>query len=217
MKYISLGSTCGVAYQFQQFGIKKESLPFDWVKSMSFDAVIAILKNGFNSFGAYHDLVLCRESKKHPVLQTDQWQDSVVPLTSYVYQNSLGIMFFHDFEKPFNDETDDIYIEFKNKYQRRFKRLYELFASGEELIFVRDEHKPHNLKLEIIIEFVEWLKSQLTNGTTMKFIFIINNPKNKTFKWMTKLESYNIKFYNDDNQIANWQRSNLDWKTILNV
>ncbi|XWV25039.1 putative papain-like cysteine peptidase [Tupanvirus deep ocean] len=217
MKYISVGSTCGVAYQFQQLGIKQESLPFDWVKSISLNNVLTILKYGFGSFGAYNDLILTRESKKHPVLRTDQWDDYVISPISYVYQNSLGITFYHDFEKPFTNEVDDVYVKFKNKYSRRFKRLYELFASGDELVFVRDEHKPHHLKLEIIIEFVDWLRSQLTNGTTMKFILIINNPKNKVFDWTSKLDSFNIRFYNDNKHITDWQRSGLDWKTILEI
>ena len=33
MNYISLGSSCSVAYQLQKLNLKKETLPFDWMFS----------------------------------------------------------------------------------------------------------------------------------------------------------------------------------------
>jgi len=219
MYYISLGSTCGLAYQFQKLGIKRESLPFDWIKCQNLVNIEYFLKNNFDSFGLESDLKLCRESTKHPVLLTDDWSETLdnEGKISIVYQNSHGARFFHDFERAFVGENDPIYITFKEKYQRRFQRLYQLFDSGEKLIFVRDEHKPHNIIPDQIIGLVKWIKDRLTNGTTIKFTLIINNPKKKVFTWESKLQEYGIKIVNDIEKIVGWQRDNLNWKTILEI
>lgn len=213
-RYISLGSTCGVAYQLQKLGLKKETLPFDWVKSSNLQAVWKCMYNGFNIFG--HGLKYCRESTKHSILKTEEWSD-IATSTSYIYQNSSGIMFFHDFNTIYKDETDPIYLLFKEKYTRRLDRLESLFITGDHLIFIRDEHRPKSLHLDILIAFVEWLVSKLKNGTTMEFILIINNPNKFNFDFESKLNNYRIILINDTEKMMDWQRNNLDWQRILQI
>ena len=191
--YISLGSTCGIAYQFQELGIKTESLPFDWVKSPSLNFVTETIKNGFNIFGSYTDLEYCRESLKHHVFQTDNIDNMTGSSISHVYKNQLGVQFFHDFNERLSSETDYMYINFREKYTRRFDRFYDLFSSGNHLIFVRDEHKPTNLNSQDIICLVNLLRSMLTNSTTMEFILVIHNPKDRQINWVDSVLKYGVK------------------------
>ncbi len=214
--FISLGSTCGIAYQLQKLGLKKESLPFDWVKSDNMTSICHIIKNGFDSFGEFSQLELQRQSTKHPVLETDDWI-STENTVSYVYRNKIGIQFFHDFPDQFDSETSSIYINFKNKYIRRFDRFYGLFSSGKKLVFIRDEFKPNKLSRESVEELIDLLVSMLSNNTTINFILCIHNPSNKSFGWIDSLEkNYNfIKIIIDNNKFNGWQRDNLNWKEIL--
>ena len=211
--YISLGSTCGVAYQLQKINPVRLYLPFDWVKTVKFASIRTILEEGFESFGSHDKLTLVRDSDKHPVLKDAD--DDINQLEnfrsgtskSFVYENQeLSITFFHDFD------LDDCYPQFKEKYQRRFNRLYETLQSGSHIIFIRDEHKPHNLTAESIDDLVSWLKSNVKG--TFELRIIINNPKGKTFTFQDSTE---VKFYYDSDKVTDWMRNNLIWDEILKL
>ncbi|BCS83149.1 papain-like cysteine peptidase [Cotonvirus japonicus] len=214
-RYISLGSTCGVAYQLQSLGLKQESLPFDWIKSQDLESIYSAIVNGFNIFGDFNNLTLHTTSSKHPILETDDWINNLNTNKSFVYKNSINMMFYHDFNTEIKSSTDQTYQEFREKYMRRFNRFYDLFSSGNELIFIRDEHKPNKLSPELIVMLVELLKSILTNGTTMNFILVVNNPRNKQYEWFDLETKLGIRIVNDTNKIMGWQRSNIDWSAIL--
>lgn len=210
IKYISLGSTCGIAYQLDTMGLKTETLPFDWLKTEHLASITEAIKT--KSFGMASDLKFCFDSPKHPVLE-DGWSDSNGK--SCVYQNLSGIRFYHDFPKVFSDENDEVYVNFRTKYERRFDRLYELFSSGSHLVFIRDEHKAHRVQILELEDLVRWLRSKLTNGTKMTFILVVNNPLNKKFDWEESLFKHNIRLFNDTQKMVGWKRENLLKKILI--
>lgn len=218
--YISLGSACGVAFQLHRLKLKEYSLPFDWVQQTDISKLKDIIDREFDAFGEYSSLKFIKCSTKHRVLNKNN-----IPVgsttdennTSYVYKNIAScITFFHEFNHELVNEYDTSYLDFKEKYTRRFKRLHSLFESGDELILIRDEPKPHNINYNTLCDFLDYIESKLTNGTKMIFIFIIQNRKNKTFSWMKNLDK-RIILVNDTGKYGGWTRSLLNWKQILNV
>nr|WBF70781.1 putative papain-like cysteine peptidase [Megavirus caiporensis] len=214
--YISLGSTCGVAYQLQMHQVRDQAMPFDWVKCLKLSSVIEIIENGFDSFGSYENIYFHTESQKHPILKTDSFQNNIDEVSkSFVYKNNLEVMFYHDFDKKIENEFDDTYQIFKNKYIRRFNRFYESLASGKNIILIRDEQKPHLITTKIISDFVNVIQKNVKNNTIIDIIIIINNPKNKSYEWIVTARNLGIKIINDTEKIKSWQRNNLDWESII--
>ncbi|AEQ32622.1 papain-like cysteine peptidase [Acanthamoeba polyphaga mimivirus] len=214
--YISLGSTCGVAYQLQMHHLRDQAMPFDWVKCLKLSSVIEIIENGFNSFGSYENICFHAESQKHPVLTTDSFPNNINNVSkSFIYKNKLGVMFYHDFDKIIENEFDDTYQTFKNKYTRRFDRFYETLASGKNIVLIRDEQKPHLITTKIISDFVNTIHEKIKNNTIINIIIIINNPKCKSYEWIITAQNLGIKIINDTEKIKSWQRNNLDWASII--
>ena len=48
-KFISLGTSCVIAYQLNKLGLRKESYPFDWAK-FDINKLNNVLENNFNNF-----------------------------------------------------------------------------------------------------------------------------------------------------------------------
>ncbi|AGF85338.1 papain-like cysteine peptidase [Moumouvirus goulette] len=216
-RYISLGSTCGVAYQLQQLKLRGEAMPFDWIKTCNLSSIIEVFGLGFSKFVEFDSLQFHSESIKHPVLVTDDFEETLDNKKSFVYKNSLNMIFYHDFNSKFSSCNDENYTTFYNKYERRFNRLNDAFVSGKKLVFIRDEHKPHTINIDLIKKLIEILNDKMQNGTIFKLIIIINNPKNKKYEWIEEAEKLGIKIINDDKKLIGWKRDNLDWMSIIDV
>nr|AEX62798.1 putative papain-like cysteine peptidase [Moumouvirus Monve] len=216
-RYISLGSTCGVAYQLQQLKLRGEAMPFDWIKVCYLSSIIEVLELGFDKFIEYNSLKLYSESMKHPVLATDNFEENIISAKSYVYKNDLNMIFYHDFNTVIKSIDDENYVMFYNKYMRRFNRLNDSFMSGKELIFIRDEHKPHTININLIKKLLEILNKKMEKGTTFKLILIINNPKNKKHEWIEEAKQLGVKIINDNEKLIGWKRDNLNWMSIIDV
>ena len=61
--FVSLGYFCSIAMDLDSFGLRDESLPFDWIISDSFACIIESIKNRFSAFLDYSQFY---QSKKHP-------------------------------------------------------------------------------------------------------------------------------------------------------
>ncbi|QGR53941.1 papain-like cysteine peptidase [Moumouvirus maliensis] len=216
-RYISLGSTCGVSYQLQKLKMRGEAMPFDWIKTVELSSIINVLESGFLKFLNFDSLKFHNESIKHPVLSTDDFKENTDNTKSYIYKNNLGMIFYHDFNAEIKSDNDENYIMFRDKYVRRFDRLSNYFSSGEKLVFIRDEHKPHRFNTELVKKLYDLLSSKMENGTTFKLIIIINNPKNKKYEWIKEAEQLGIKIVNDTKKLIGWKRDDLDWISILDV
>jgi hypothetical protein len=51
--YISLGSSCSVAYQLQKNNLRVAAFPFDWLRTPSLDEIIKVFENNFADFGIF--------------------------------------------------------------------------------------------------------------------------------------------------------------------
>jgi len=191
MNYISLGSTCSVAYQLQKLGLKKESLPFDWIRCPNILSVLQLISMNFCGFLA--NLTYLKDETKFPFIDDtlDNFDNISDKQTKIYYNNLLSIGFYHDFK-------DDITLKDVNeKYQRRIKRFYELIKTPS--IFIRDEIKFNTVDIPVYNKLYDELcKYNLNN----QLILIINTSKLQFD--LTGLNS-KIRVYLDTEKIKEWQ------------
>jgi len=193
--YISLGNTCGVAYQLRKHNLRHISFPFDWFKTPKLSTIIKLIENKFDG--------LLDEKYFKFIKYSDKFFDSEgLSQVMALYKNTkYNLIFYHDFikEKTFEEQ----FLIIKERYQRRIKRFYDILNSDEELVFVRDDiyEKINICELKYLISLIK-----------SKLIVIIHNPNNKPI-----LNISNIIIYNDIDIYQDWKRDNLDWYKILNL
>jgi len=189
MNYISLGSNCSVAYQLQKLNLKKESLPFDWIRVNSIKAVLDLIENNFSGF--LDDLVHVKDDEKFPFIDdTEEYFDKIQDKKTKIYKNQ-NIGFFHDFKDGVSFE------EVKEKYDRRIKRFYEKIK--EKSYFIRDEIKFKESDIPIYNQLNKLIKNY---NKESKLVLIINDNK-KSFN-IDKLDQ-DITVFIDHEKITEWQ------------
>lgn len=200
MEYISLGSTCSIAFQKQKLGIKKETYPFDWLRVESLDDINDLFDNSFQDF---LNLTKVNESDKFPVFD-EEFPNLISNCNSksIIMKNKYEMKFYHDF----NDKTN--FEEVRLKYERRIERLINLIKSDKPICFIRDELKPNKINNKIIDRFVEIIKS-INPKSQFELIIILHQPKNCEFK--------QAKIIVDNQDFGDWTRPNLRWHEIFNL
>jgi len=207
IEYISLGSTCTIAYQLQQLNLRNRAYPFDWIRTKSLKEVIKCLKNSFDGFTDFEYL----DTKLNFTYQeSDDFKlDAVTGIISV--KNSFNMSFLHDF--LINSNSDNK-IEVIAKYNKRIERFYQTINNDRkiDIVFVRydmiyDEHNTSEL-IKILDEVCK---------VKYKLLLIINSSKEKIKLSEDKIELNKIiiKFINyhtDD-----WKLDDLKWIELLDV
>lgn len=217
-KYVSLGSSCSIAYQLANLGLRKEAYPFDWIRCGTFKNVVDLIETNFTDF--YPDpsvgkLVKSDKFKHLPgdddFLHQENDTDSVSTCT-YTVQNTTGtIQFYHDFsgKQDVFSQIDDVV----SKYKRRIDRFYDVLNSKtDEIVFIRDELKIAQFSLEQVDRFINLLKS-INPDLKYKLIIIVHNPRNK--KTVQESMSDRVKIINDIEPFGGWTRPNVDWTNLF--
>lgn len=204
MEFISLGSTCSVAYQLQQLNLRQQAYPFDWLRVESLDDVTNTVKNNFANF-----ITSCQktsESDKFPISTDDKFPEkNELNQNSLIMKNKYNIKFYHDFDNK------TIINQIEEKYQRRIDRFILAIKEKKNLCFVRDELKLNKLTEKMINEFISELQ-KINPLIQVKMIIIIHNPKNQ----LIKLQSTEIiTVINDTKEFGDWIRPNVDWQSIF--
>jgi hypothetical protein len=193
MNYISLGSSCSVAYQLQKLNLKKETLPFDWIRTPNISFVLELIKNNFINF--FDNLEFVKDDEKFPFIEDNEDFDKVLDKKTKIYKNE-NIGFFHDFKD--NITLDDV----KEKYNRRIIRFYNLIKTPS--IFIRDEIKFKESNIPIYNELNKELKKYNINN---KLVLIINTFKIKTINLETL--DKDIQVFIDTDKISEWQHPSI--------
>lgn len=173
IQVISLGSMCFVKLFLDKIGLKQETHFFDWIGSSLWSISLA-LENNFEELLDRNQL-----SYMHILNKEDE----------YVWTHAkYYLRFKHDFKQTYKKQTNDIkeneWNDFKNKYERRYLRLFSTLQNNNNLIFIRleeikenrinypqyDIHKIHN-DIEETINISNWLKTYNPN-LKFKIIFI---------------------------------------------
>lgn len=127
---ISLGHFCDVAQELERKGYRSFSLPFDWLITDDFSALLSLIDNNFGDFLDANNLL----------------PDPVSP--KYYYDPVYKIRYYHDFN-AYQTKEEQL-PKVKSKYRRRIDRLYEVLSqptimirycvNGDEVMYV-NEHR----------------------------------------------------------------------------
>ena len=160
---ISLGNNCQVAYQLRVHGLRYEAFPFDWI-ICPFEALIALIENGFENFLAPEYLVFVQNEKEKHILNT-----------------FYGIKFLHDFK--LNPNFMDDYEKIKITYERRIKRFYQkLGEPARALVIRRKISKEQAIQLRQVLQkqfpLVDFLLLAVDNTLEIKGDWQLEQIKN---------------------------------------
>ena len=107
--YVSLGSSCAVAYNLNRLGLRKESYPFDWC-NLTIKKLNCVLENNFKD---YDNLDIKKFSYNHSHLFLNS-------SGSFILKNKYNITFAHEILYEMNIST------FKEKLNKRIIRFRKL-------------------------------------------------------------------------------------------
>lgn len=151
-EFVTLGTRCTAATILNLTGTRKNAYPFDWV-DLHIENVLKLVKAPHadrEELAAYIDNYFNEvRSQRHP---DNTW-------------------FPHDFIATDNPEQQ--LIEIKEKYLRRFNRLFDLFHSGSDIVFlsVFPSYTFQEWNQKIYSQLIEYLK-HLVKGNV--FFMTIN-------------------------------------------
>lgn len=126
-KYVSIGTQCTVPTLFENLGIKKETLPFDWMFSTpefiyTILKLLLIDKIDINTI-VEKDFFLCDKKASTHMHMYGTDHHTINPSGNILVNSKYDVTFPHD-------TLDDI-----TKYIRRFNRLYGLISDKTNFIY----------------------------------------------------------------------------------
>ena len=193
MTFISLGSTCSIAYNLNINNLRFDAYPFDWTRTLNLNNVSRAIDTSFKDF---------LNLDKFKLKQFDESFEVNGIKGSYIYSNDY-CSFFHDFNKLIN-EMDT--TEFIQKYQRRINRFLELLRSNENITFIREEiGKLNKNKINKLIQSL----NNYNPNMKFKIIIITNDHSYKN----VNIEG--VSFYFSDIRVTEWTRPEIDWNTLF--
>jgi hypothetical protein len=116
---ISLGKTCQPALHMERNNLRVASYPLDWILSPT-DSLCTLLSTRFEHFF------------DKPLLAP---QKMTAMNTLEVHHTKLGLVYAHEFKDEKSFETD--YDRWKETYDRRIDRFYEVLGGTEKVLFLR--------------------------------------------------------------------------------
>jgi hypothetical protein len=197
---VSLGDACGIAYQLKKYDLRKTAYPFDWLKIMKWEDLNNVVDDEFTCFYNKENFKFKYFSEKFPQEESG---------TAYIYENN-GILFCHDF----NENFEESYQRFIDKYKKRIYRFYELIHSDKEIHFIRYETKYYKEITNDISKFIKIIYN-INPYCKFKLTVIINNYTNKDIKLDENIINDNVNLIIDNNSLGNWTRPNMNWKYIF--
>lgn len=195
MIYLSLGTTCSIAFNLRLLNIRLKAYPFDWIRIQNLNNLTKIINNSFNDFLNYDTFQFVNESDKFEVNGK---------MNSYIYKNNY-CKFYHEFDK----ELDRVmFNKFKEKYKRRVNRFMEVLKSNNQITFIREEIG--KVKESKIINFINTIKL-INPNIDFKLVIITNDELTQN------INIDNVKFHYSNLKVTDWRRPELDWKRIFNI
>lgn len=193
MTYVSLGSTCCITQQLKNHNLRNEAYPFDWLRICNLNNVVRLLDNKFIDFLELEDIKFTEFSDKFSI-------DG--KCGSYIYKNKY-CGFYHDFSEIINETN---YNLFRDKYNRRINRLFQLLNSNNEVIFVREELR--ELKISKFYNLIDTI-IKINPKLNFKIIVITNDKK------CENLDLSHVSFFYINENITHWSRPEINWDKLF--
>lgn len=183
--FISLGTTCAVAYQLNNLGLRNNSFPFDWSK-LNIKQLNLVLENNFS---LYDDIKIKKFSYNHS-------HKCNKDIGSYILKNKYNIEFAHELINNDINDLNNLNIKIINRITRFYenKENYNYF-----IILNLNKNKDKDLnKLLYNLDKI---------FISYKLLYISNNNPN--------IINNKLKWICIDNNYIDWQYSNLNWFDII--
>ena len=193
MIYVSLGSTCCIAQQLKNHNLRNAAYPFDWLRICNLNNVIKLLENKFKDFLELEDMKFIEFSDRFLVDGNSG---------SYIYKNKY-CGFYHDFSEKIYESN---YNSFRDKYNRRINRLFQLLNSNNEIIFIREELR--EIKISKFYKLIDTIK-KINPKLNFKIIVITNDKK------CENLDVNHVSFFYINENITHWSRPEINWDNLF--
>jgi len=180
---ISLGTQCNPGLSLRELNLKKETYPFDWVRSNS-KIIYDILLNGKDKYITFDDHYSDDYYTKH----LDSIDFKKFP-NSHI--NSYGQYFTH--------YTKISSIELINKFNNYFERFFNILNSNKKVLFIHshEEYIYHKKSRDNKLEFYDYLCkiNDIIEDRYPDLIFeIINIDIDNTFENYKNIINLNMKY-----------------------
>jgi hypothetical protein len=191
--FISLGTTCAVAYQLNKLGLRYESYPFDWTKT-DLKKINNVLENNFELF---NNVNVQKFSFNHQYADTI---DSNKEIGSYILKNDYNISFAHEVLE--NTKLSNNIESFKNKLEHRINK----FKSHKNDYIIFTIINMYKLKQNELTRLNNNLKQYFNN---FKILYISDeDPNNEDL-------IQNVIWINVNVQYIDWKYTNFNWSTEI--
>lgn len=128
---ISLGEWCLTSVALRKYKLQNKSLPFDWSGGILWDksgygglsVKVDLICNNFENFFNYEDF----ENRGPNPKNEDYW-------FLWCVNKNTGLQYKHDF--PSDQSFENSFVNAREKYFRRVKRLYEQIYSSTNILFI---------------------------------------------------------------------------------
>ncbi len=179
MKYydvaISLGQYCITSTALRRCKLQDISMVFDWSGGVipekcgrgGLEGKVDLILNNFEHFFEYEDLQNRGNNKE------DDFKNL------WIVNKRTGLQYRHDFHS--SKTIEDSYLEVKNKYDRRAKRLLEVINNSHRILFVYMSREG-NFENEFLILQQEKLQKKYPDKI-IDFLYVMNNSNYKIDKY----------------------------------
>ncbi|MCK2000973.1 papain-like cysteine peptidase [[Brevibacterium] frigoritolerans] len=130
---IPCGSACTPALNLRRLGLRRFSLPLDWVFTESFAEVARLYSNQFKEYMELKNLTLVDGSGTY----FDDDIDINAVNTYFVRDNHYKVTSVHDFPILPDKEWFETYPDFKENLDKRIARFIETIKDSDSILFVR--------------------------------------------------------------------------------
>jgi hypothetical protein len=161
MIHISLGSDCSISYHLQEYGLRSQSFPFDWILSPKIEKCIETDFIDLYNPSFYIKKKMC----KMPYLSED-WEENVTDLYR-VYHSSYQFTFLHDFKDGI--EINDVIEKYKRRVDRFLtimkdptihKKLYRMGKGNLKDLFDKKGYVNYTYYHEPMFQSTDWKKNE---------------------------------------------------------
>ena len=181
----SIREDCACTSYLRRFNLQEATYPFDWLTKPGLKTRVDCIVDNFNDF---------LEKKNFKILPKTQ---KLLDNKNDYYENvALDFYFYHDF--PIGVPFEEAFKNFKEKYNRRIKRLYRKIKSGKDILFVwysKDKILENKLIMDSYRRLAEKFKKQnihllvFENDSNRDDIFYLGLDKN-VLKVISDFASY---------------------------
>ncbi|GJE71249.1 DUF1796 family putative cysteine peptidase [Methylorubrum podarium] len=135
---VSLGSACDPAAHLRQRGLRKYSMPFDWVVTNTIPIVSRVIANDYEEFMDFKNLTLDQGNAIFNDEDDGVNGEYSQKLKSYfVKDNKYDVLSVHDFPIVEGKAWDATYPIFRERLDRRVRRLRADLTQSKSILFIR--------------------------------------------------------------------------------